>query len=172
MFLYVIPIFTGLTLLAAAAGIYQLQTRNRRITDRLHRVIDGQEEQADFIDSPLPAHLRLVSFFAWIMPGMIYSEPLRWELAQAGYRHMESRKVYAGARVLTTALVGLAGFIASWVLKRQPSEILVLTLVSIVVGYFLPAIFLHARQVKRQMEITLTLPDALDLLVICVEAGQ
>lgn len=172
MFLYIIPIFTGLTLLAAAAGIYQLQVRNRRITDRLHRIVDGQEETADFVDSPLAAHLRLVSFFAWILPGQIYSEPLRWELAQAGYRHMESRKVYAGARVLTTALVGLAGFIASWVLKRQPTEILVLSLTAVALGYFLPAIFLRARQSKRQQEITLSLPDALDLLVICVEAGQ
>lgn len=47
-----------------------------------------------------------------------------------------------------------------------------LTLVGALVGFFIPMMVVRARQAKRQQEITLALPDALDLLVICVEAGQ
>lgn len=173
MILYVIPIFTGLTLLAAVAGIYQLQVRNRRITDRLHRVVDGAvDETPDFMDVPLSVPLRLVAFFAWILPGQIYSEPLKWELAQGGYRHLEARKVFVGSRVITTALFALTCIVVTWKFRMTSSEILLLTAVSAAVGYFAPAMFLAWRQSKRQMEITLSLPDALDLLVICVEAGQ
>lgn len=172
MIIYVIPIFTGLTLLAAIAGIYQLQVRNRRITDRLHRVVEGAEETPDFMDVPLPIPLRMVAFFAWILPAQIYSEPLKWDLAQAGFRHLDSRKVFVGARVITTALFGIVCFVVTWKLRLTSSEILMLTLVAAAVGYFAPAIYLRFRQSKRQLDITLSLPDALDLLVICVEAGQ
>ena len=42
----------------------------------------------------------------------------------------------------------------------------------VLVGFFLPMMVLRYKQAKRQQSITLALPDALDLLVICVEAGQ
>jgi tight adherence protein C len=44
--------------------------------------------------------------------------------------------------------------------------------VSALVGFYLPVMVLRVLQSRRQEEITLALPDALDLLVICVEAGQ
>jgi len=39
------------------------------------------------------------------------------------------------------------------------------------IGFYLPSIGLWWLRRKRQMEIFLTLPDALDLLVVCVESG-
>ena len=51
-------------------------------------------------------------------------------------------------------------------------EVFFFTLVAGAVGYYVPVVWLHWEQSKRQEAITLALPDALDLLVICVEAGQ
>lgn len=48
---------------------------------------------------------------------------------------------------------------------------LALTLVSIAFGYFMPQLFLMSKIRRRQHEIVKALPDALDLLTICVEAG-
>jgi tight adherence protein C len=47
----------------------------------------------------------------------------------------------------------------------------VLALYLAAVGYILPVLVVRSKARRRQKEITLTLPDALDLLVVCVEAG-
>ena len=52
------------------------------------------------------------------------------------------------------------------------TEIMILTLLSLALGFYLPVMVLRVKQNNRKMEIMLALPDALDLLVICVEAGQ
>lgn len=176
MIIYLIPILTALTLITAAAGIYLVQSRSRRYSARLQRVVETGEGNAEipdvFDDNTLSPGARMVSFFAWLMPGHIYSEPLRWDLAQAGYQQLDARKVFAGTRVLTTAVLGLGVLVLTWTARMQPSEILVLTLAGAGLGFYLPYMVVRYRQSKRKMEITLALPDALDLLVICVEAGQ
>jgi tight adherence protein C len=178
MILYLVPILTAFTLLAAAAAFYQLQLRRGDVSDRLKRVVDGSgtdetdQVVVDTADAPLPVYLRMVSFFAWLLPGHIYSETLKWELAQAGHDHLDSRKVFAGARVMSIILFGLTTFITVWTLHRPPQEILIISGVGTLIGFFFPMMVLRYQQNKRQWEITLALPDALDLLVICVEAGQ
>ena len=178
MILYVIPILAALTLIAAAAAFYFFRLRERNVADRLKRVIDGEDPadvQQSVIDSseaPLPLALRPLTFFAWLMPGQIYSETLQWELAQCGYRHRDARKVFAGLRVLSTVIIGLFSVLVLWKMHRAPQEILVLGGLGVAIGYLLPMMLLRAKQSKRQREITLALPDALDLLVICVEAGH
>ncbi|UCH84484.1 MAG: type II secretion system F family protein [Candidatus Latescibacterota bacterium] len=178
MMIYLIPVLTALTLLAAAAAFYQIQVRRGNVSDRLRRVVDGGGEEPEethtleTADAPLPFFGRLVSFLGWLLPGQIFSETLQWELAQAGYRNIDSRKVFAGARVLCMLILGLSTALICLNIHRSPQETLTLTLLGVVVGYYLPMMFVRSRQSKRQMEITLSLPDALDLLVICVEAGQ
>ena len=175
MILYLVPILTALTLLAAAAAFYFIQIRRGDVSDRLKRVLDGEgseEHVVDPMENPLPVPLWFVSFFAWLLPGHIDSETLYWELAQAGYRHLEARKVFAGARVLTTSILGLGAMLLAWKFHRQPQEIGVLAGLGALIGFFAPMMFVRYKQGKRQQEITLALPDALDLLVICVEAGQ
>ena len=177
MILYLIPVLTALTLLAAAAAFYQIQVRRGNVSDRLKRVVDGDEEsphanQVDLVEAPLPLIARMIGFLGWLLPGQIYSETLQWELAQGGYRNADGRKVFVGSRVFCMVIFGLATALVCVKLHRSPQEILVLTLLGVVIGYYLPMMILRSRQSKRQMEITLALPDALDLLVICVEAGQ
>jgi tight adherence protein C len=177
MILYLIAIFTMLTILTAVAGIYQIQYRGRRIAERLHRVVDDTTGidpviYEGLIETELPFYLRAVSFLAWLMPGQIYSEILKWDLARAGYRHLDARKVFTGLRVISTATLGVLGALVSWQLHRLPQEILILTVVCVGVGFYLPMMILRYKQSQRAQSITLSLPDALDLLVICVEAGQ
>jgi tight adherence protein C len=176
MFIYLIPILTALTLITAIAAVYQLQARSRRVSARLQRVVDEDTSAPGVVDElvgeTLPIGLRLLTFFAWLMPGSIYSEHLQWDLAQAGFRHLEARKVFAGTRVLTTTLFGLGAALGALAVKLPMQQVLVLTLVGAGIGFYLPVMVMRVKQNKRQFAITLSLPDALDLLVICVEAGQ
>lgn len=175
MLLQIIAILTTLALFAAAAGVYFIQFQKRRAADRLQRFID---EEHTTVLSPtipttsLPAAARAVTVLAWLFPSLIYSETLKWDLAQGGFRHPDARKVFAGLRAISTLVIGLAGAAASLMLRRMPIEMLFFTLAAGAVGYIAPMLWLRWLQAKRQEDIRLSLPDALDLLVICVEAGQ
>ncbi len=96
---------------------------------------------------------------------------LRIKLANAGFRSETAPSIYQGLRVVsllafvTPALVifglkyGMTFKAAQWVFGCGG------------VGFYLPSIVLWYLRTKRQQEIFLTLPDALDLMVVCVESG-
>jgi tight adherence protein C len=92
------------------------------------------------------------------------SRARQW-LIQAGYRDRRHLTIYVGSRVLL-AFVGLITVIAISGAKSMPLLISVAAF-----GFFLPRFALKRLIKKRQNQITLGLPDALDLTVICVEAG-
>jgi tight adherence protein C len=76
-------------------------------------------------------------------------------------------------RLVITAVTGVSIFVIFLVAPtRQPlAKILLFTAGALALGYFLPALWLRARISRRKNEIFKALPDALDLLTICVEAG-
>ena len=85
-------------------------------------------------------------------------------LIQAGYREPRHLTIYVGSRVLM-ALLGLAIVLA----VPSPSFFLLVGVPAL--GFFLPRFVLKRLIKGRQLRLTLGLPDALDLTVICVEAG-
>jgi tight adherence protein C len=88
-------------------------------------------------------------------------------LVRAGYRKPEAVMALRGVKILLPlgllSLVYFTGFYT-----HNPIVILAMAAVA---GYLLPDFWLTSRIRKRQHIIRLALPDALDLLVICVEAG-
>jgi tight adherence protein C len=96
---------------------------------------------------------------------------LRSRLHQAGYRRPSAPTIYYGIR-LTLALgvpTAIALLPAVW---AQPAHLQIgLLIVAAASCYVLPSIVLNSRIAARQHVITRTLPDALDLMVVCVEAG-
>ncbi len=92
-------------------------------------------------------------------------------LNQAGFRKEGAYRTFVVIRcVLPVGLAVLAVLYAKAVGLANQATIL-LVLAGGIVGYLTPATILRGRIRKRQEEITDSLPDALDLLVICVEAG-
>jgi tight adherence protein C len=92
------------------------------------------------------------------------SRTRRW-LIQAGYREPRHLTIYVGTRVLF-ALVG-----AALVLLIEGHVDLLLMIAVAGFGFFVPRFILKRMIRERQRRITIALPDALDLTVICVEAG-
>jgi tight adherence protein C len=182
MTILLIPVLTALAILAFAAALYQLRFRNVTINQRLHRMVNadeailagdmGQMGDDGLLNTTIPFWLQPLAFLGWLLPTQVYSETLKWELAQAGYRHLEARRLFTGARVLSTITLSLAVLLVGLQQRFRSDELLLVVLVATALGYLAPMMYLRARQGRRQMDITLSLPDALDLLVICVEAGQ
>jgi tight adherence protein C len=88
-------------------------------------------------------------------------------MVRAGFRRPETATILKASKVvLTTGLLSLVYF--TGVYESNPFFIL---LAAGMAGFFLPDIWVTIRIKKRQNVIRLALADALDLMVICVEAG-
>jgi len=86
-------------------------------------------------------------------------------LIQAGFRDAADVNYYFGIRVLTAVV----GFFATILLAGFNNPVLIVGITAL--GFLLPRFILKRMIRDRQQRIRLALPDALDLTVICVEAG-
>jgi tight adherence protein C len=68
-------------------------------------------------------------------------------------------------------LGGIMGLLFLLSNNWPPSREFITTIIFIVLGFFFPQLWLTSKIQKRQKEIRKAMPDALDLLTICVEAG-
>ena len=90
---------------------------------------------------------------------------------RAGYRSPSAITVFFGIKT-ALILAAVVGVLLSGLLKTMPTENFFIALIVCVGGgYILPDFILSTRVTARQERIQLALPDALDLLVVCVEAG-
>jgi tight adherence protein C len=99
-------------------------------------------------------------------------DEIRHKLDLAGNPYGWSPMQFLGLRLLSTLLLGGLGVVILVVSKRMAvtRRVLLMGFVG-AMGYYLPALWLRGRGNRRQREVTRSMPDALDLLTICVEAG-
>ena len=105
---------------------------------------------------------------------MVTSEQLagtRMMLSQAGFRHRTAHQVYYWTRAILPLLLFLLAFTYGKGKGLSNQKIFILVVMGALFGYLLPLVFVRWRVVKRQGMITDALPDGLDLMVVCVEAG-
>ncbi len=98
-------------------------------------------------------------------------EATRHKLELAGNPNNWSAAEFLGIRGLVALLLAALVFFLTLLLKTEPIKRLLFLAVVAMLGYFLPTVWLGSRIRRRKDEIIKTLPDALDLLTISVEAG-
>jgi tight adherence protein C len=136
----------------------------QEVSERVHRSVNVVPEKgwrsvfnADFIAKPF-SFVR--KFFS--------PEPepkLVRRLMLAGYRKPSHADIFLGARL------GLPAFLGFLVALLVPENTIFFFIITIVIAFFLPDFWLAHAINKRREEIRLSLPDGLDLLSICMEAG-
>jgi len=103
------------------------------------------------------------------------SKEMRNTLQQAGYRGQTALTSYYVARILGFFVgFGLTLFLIIYTWKTFPYPDYMKYIFAgggAVLGYFLPKVMVTNATIKRQKDMRLAFPDALDLMVICVEAG-
>ncbi len=92
-------------------------------------------------------------------------------LTHAGYRSDNAVKIYYGIRLLSTAALAVLGLIFRGAMGDNPALHIIFPLAMGLAGYLAPNLILERQAKKRQTTLRLALPDALDLMVISVEAG-
>ncbi|MEP7286591.1 MAG: type II secretion system F family protein [Chloroflexota bacterium] len=155
------------------SGSDPLQSRLAEYADReLPASLEELEMTLSFRDRVvLPLFKSLASLVTRFTPEQ-QIETTRHQLELAGQAHKTDPRTFFGTRIMLTALLGGGAFVLFFIVTKQaPLTAIGLTVGGALLGYYLPALQL-AGQVKRRQDIILkALPDALDLLTICVEAG-
>jgi tight adherence protein C len=96
-------------------------------------------------------------------------------LARAGYRGPKPLTTFYFFRLTMPFLFVTIAFVYLYVLHASnlaPGHRLSVTVAAFVAGYYAPLLYIKNRAAKRLSSIMQVFPDALDLLLICVEAGM
>ena len=88
-------------------------------------------------------------------------------LLRAGYRRPEARLVIAGVRILLPVIMLAIAYFSGIYRGRA----VLIFAGAAILGYMIPEIWFLRRVRARQLRLRAALPDGLDLLVVCVEAG-
>ncbi len=100
---------------------------------------------------------------------------LRDKLAQAGLRGQRPIYVFYMFRLVMPIVLGVFGVLFLVLLNSMGWTVLqnlLATILLVAFGYYSPAIYLKNKANKRMASIAPVFPDALDLLLICVESGM
>lgn len=95
-------------------------------------------------------------------------DALRLRMVQAGFNHPQAPAIYWGVRIAFPVTVALITFVVT---PFAGLLAMVGGLWIAIGGFLLPTFYVDGRLRRRQKQLRLALPDALDLLVTCVEAG-
>ncbi|MGQ9633102.1 MAG: type II secretion system F family protein [Bryobacteraceae bacterium] len=153
---------------------YRRYARPARILDRL----SGEAAEAAPVLIPLDEKpkerllIRMAKSIGDKMPISPQDASLaRRYLIAAGFRSENAIRILYGAKVLSCIGLLVLTILLRETITSSPILRNVLVVTGGLAGYFLPGFLLERMVAARQERIRLALPDALDLLVVCVEAG-
>ena len=162
--------FLFLLLLSVITGYgYRAYVRPSRIYDQVGGTAETTREPAA---SPRE---RVASIFETVGNKITLSQAeqtvTRRDLTMAGYRSDAAIAIFYGSK----AFAALALFLFGLLIKDSLTDATVPRMVILVgctgFGYYFPTMFLEKMVKERQTKLKISLPDALDMLVVAVEAG-
>jgi tight adherence protein C len=140
---------------SAAGALLEQATRTTRVTENVP--VWRTALNVDYLAKPFTILRRLFS-----------PEPdpdLVRRLSLAGYRKPAHADVFLGVRLAIPAILGV--LVALFV----PTTTILFFIMAIAIGFFIPDFWLSSAITRRRQKIKLSLPDGLDFLAICLEAG-
>src|SRR5690349_23727667 len=101
----------------------------------------------------------------------VEAQKLQKQLMQAGYRSPEAATAFRAAQmVMLVALPTMVGMVY-FALDLPLNDFMILGLFAVAAGFYLPKYYLVRKTRLRKLRITWGLADAMDLMVVSVEAG-
>jgi tight adherence protein C len=170
-----ISIFLFVFLMAAVAiPGYFWYARPGRVYQQMAAGI-GVQSRPETPPNPAGSLTRIVTYLQWIgerVPVSPRDASLsRRLLMAAGFRTEHVVATYYGTKVVATAALLLAVLFAPGIGSQSSALRVFLPLGAIGAGFVLPSFILERLVKRRKDTLRLSLPDALDLMVVCVEAG-
>jgi tight adherence protein C len=180
-----IYLITGLSFFAVSllvlAALRFLRRQTDPVAERMRRYVNPEWNQGTVAElrglltaakeQVNPALEKVAASFGVSSQNTQKQSKRRAVLMQAGFYQENVVAVFIGAKILG----GLGLFVAYWMMAmaggRSGPQFLLLAVLMALMGYLIPDFVLRAKVRRRQDNIAGALPDALDFLVICVEAG-
>jgi tight adherence protein C len=156
------------------------QFNTKSLQDRLRIVRSGRDDSVDTQAK--------VGVAPWVGKIIELTKPVAqlsvpkegWETSQlrihfmnAGYRNETAPMVYFLAKTLLTFALPLMLILYIMIsgMNLKANLLLLFIVAAAGLGYFLPNVFLERRIAYRKREILDSFPDAMDLIIVCVESG-
>jgi len=92
-------------------------------------------------------------------------------LHQAGYPGERAIRMFWGLRFFLMGILATGTLVIAIFVQVSVFPMFLLIVLGATLGYFLPLFYARIKAKRRRLEVQETLPDTLDLLVVCVEAG-
>ena len=175
----ILPILFAVLLVAGIAVIAVGVSRNRQVdvigdrlnqfTERAASLEDLELQQPFFQRVIVPMSKSLLVALGKYGPKQS-AERLKVSIQQAGSPGNITPLMFSGLRIVLAAVLFIVfGFVTLRTMDFL--QAMLYTMFGVVIGYLLPGIWLGQQIKKRKYNIVKSLPDALDLLTIAVEAG-
>ncbi|MDP3195056.1 type II secretion system F family protein [Tabrizicola sp.] len=162
-----------LILLALPVVMKRKRDRFRELKDQVPKTINEKKKglrKADRLD-------KLEKFAQFLEPQK--KEELsaaKLNMLRAGYTGKNAVRMFHAVQFLLAILFLIGGLIVALIksMSQEMSgmDLMLHSLLPCAIGYYIPRYWVNKRVEKRKTEIIQGFPDALDLMLVCVEAGQ
>jgi tight adherence protein C len=167
--IFAVVLFT--ILLAATGGFgYFFYARPSRLLDQLSDTSHASKPKGAKRDNPFTLSELLKKLGDMLPVSAQDAKIVKRDMISAGIRSETATQVFYGIKILLSVL-GLAGAL---IVRERLADGFAKTVLPIAgcgIGFILPAFVLNKLIERRNEGIRLALPDVLDLLVVCTEAG-
>jgi len=176
-----IVLLAALAVLATILALWQVMRPNTSFERRLEQVVEGKERLRQNLLATRRGRPRLTP--AGLMRQAVtrlnllrsrHASEARGKLARAGFRSQDAMVAYLFAQVSLPFLFGIAALADTHVLHLlpiPPEFAFVPAMAAVLFGFYAPKLYLRNAADKRAKQLQRALPDGLDLMVICAEAG-
>jgi len=166
--IFTVLVFVSVATVTAILGFTISDWRTRAV----ERLLPRNHGVTHFIPSTSLIWHELVNWVGRIVPASPKDLPkLKKRLIRAGYRAPNAASVFHGIRGLSVAIFAVAALVIGLKNHRALDSLIMTIGAAAMLGYMAPTRFLLFRIGRRQHAIEKGLPNALDLLVVCVESG-
>ncbi len=178
----IIAVAAFCALFLMGVGVWQFARGAAQRRKLIHKIKHGARLRPAATGDVLPKDAetsKILSFFGILgrkvaTPVAQDHSSMRLRFLRAGFRHPRAGEIYWGAKCLFALL--LPGLFVTTRLAlfhlTHSAVTLTLALLGALAGFYLPDLWLRIKADRRKEKLLVALPDALDLMVVCVEAGM
>jgi len=170
MLLLIVILTFGCLALGVFSVYFYFSSRTGVVTARL----ESMDPSLAFVEnSPLTEMAeRVAEPLNRISPiSAVDAEKLQKKLLQAGYRSPDAATAFRAIQIVLTLAAPTLAVTLCFILDQPLSNFLIWAVIGAAVGFYLPRYILRKKTLRRQQRITWGLADAMDLMVVAVEAG-